>query len=263
MNDRINYVRSLLEKKRVRIKEKRFVVEGERLVDECVGRLDFVLFSKELPLLKKLKRAGVPCHKVGHNNLKKVSDVENSQGIVGVVREPEYSMEQLTGGAKPLIVVCVDLQDPGNLGTIIRSADAAGATALVLSSRTVDKFNQKVIRASMGSIFHLPVLDSEDITETLESLRNAGIKLIAARAGAEHDLWHSNFSGPCAIILGNEGAGLPKKIFDLADRQVSIPIFGQAESLNVAMSASIMLYEVQRQRHEPYGSCQRRNGGKS
>jgi TrmH family RNA methyltransferase len=147
-----------------------------------------------------------------------------------------------------LILFCIEVQDPGNLGTIIRTADAAGATGVILSRGTVDLFNSKVVRASMGSIFHLPIVRIKELVETLDKLKKNQLRIVAADHRASQDYHQADLSGPAAILVGNEGAGLPNEVLRLADETVKIPMPGQAESLNVGVASGIILYEALRQR---------------
>lgn len=238
----------LIEKKKARRKEKKFVVEGEHLVGEAKDRLKYVLYSRELPLIEELRSKKVPCYKVSPRVFDKLTRVETPQGIMAVVEELDHSVLDTLKGEKTLIVFCVGLQDPGNLGTIIRSADAMGASGVILGKDTVDLYNPKVIRSSMGSIFHLPVVNGAETAEVLGLLKKKGVKIFSAYLKAKKLCWEADLKRPVAIVLGNEAAGLPKEIAKLSEETVSIPMAGRAESLNVAMSASIILYEALRQR---------------
>jgi len=239
---------NLIEKKKARKKEKKFVVEGEHLVEEAQGQISFVLYSKELPILKRLKAGNIKCLKVSEKVFEKLSQVETPQGILAVVKEFEHNLKGIIKGPKRLLVFCVGIQDPGNLGTIIRSADAANAGGVILSKETVDLYNPKVIRSSMGSVFHLPVVCGAETAPTLEMLKKNGVKVVSGYLKAKRKIWEVDLKGPVALLVGNEAAGLPKEITEYCDEVVSIPMPGRAESLNVAMSASIMLYEAVRQR---------------
>lgn len=234
---------SLLDKRALRKKEKRFVVEGERLVSEAISLLDYVIYSQDLPILKTLKTKGIPMIKFSKKDFARITSVETPQGILGVARMPEFS-----GAQHSCLLISCGIQDPGNLGTIIRAADAAGVDKILVSRDTVDRYNQKVIRSTMGSIFHVPVEEMEDVAQAIQKLKQDGIKIIATQAAGKVNFWDNNYKSSCAIILGNEASGIPENILGLADQVVSIPILGKAESLNVAMSATIMLYEVLRQR---------------
>ncbi|OGB87825.1 hypothetical protein A3H38_03780 [candidate division WOR-1 bacterium RIFCSPLOWO2_02_FULL_46_20] len=250
MKDKLHLVQNLLEKRSARKKEGKFVVEGPHLVEALLrspgaseNRFDFVIYSKNSPLLEKLK--GIDCYKVSPKQFADISEVESPQGILAVVREKKYGLKDVLGG---LIVFCAGVQDPGNLGTIIRTADAVGASGIILSKGTVDLYNSKVIRSSMGSIFHLPIVPVDDIAETVKALKSKHIKIVAADINGEKDYFLVEYKEPTAILVGNEGAGLAAEVVKLADEVVKIPMPGKAESLNVGISTAVVLYEALRQR---------------
>jgi TrmH family RNA methyltransferase len=232
----------LLEKRKTREDEGAFVVEGEHLIEEAGDRVVFILTPRVLP--PKLAR-GRRVVKVSQKEFTRLTSVETPTGIMAVVEKPEHTLADIKPG---LIVFCVEIQDPGNLGTIIRGADAAGATGVILSRGTVDLYNQKVIRSTQGSLFHLPIVQVKDTAETVGQLKKQGIKVIATEGSGGKPHFKTDLSGPVVILIGNEGAGLPAGVKDLADEVVSIPMPGRAESLNAAMAATVILYEAVRQR---------------
>ena len=240
-------VLNLLEKKKAREKEKRFVVEGERLVYEAAENIVYILYSAELPAVGWARKKGILAYKISKKVFELLTSVETPQGVVAVVKKPEYSIKNVLAKSNPLLILCVGIQDPGNLGTIIRSADAVSASGVLLSRGTVELYNQKVIRSTMGSLFHLPVVEIGKAEETMIDLKKRGIRLIAADLKGEN-YWESKLTGACAILIGNEGAGLPDEILKLCDETVKIPMPGRAESLNAAMAASLIMYEALRQR---------------
>lgn len=250
MTDKLRLVRNLLEKRSARKKEEKFVIEGPHLVEALLcsfeaseSRFDFVIYSKNLPILEKLKN--VDCYKVSPKQFAEVSEVETPQGILAVVHERKHELKDVLGG---LIVFCAGVQDPGNLGTIIRTADAVGASGIIISKGTVDLYNSKVIRSSMGSIFHLPIVQVDDVAETVKTLKGKKVKVIAADIDGEKDYFLVEYKKPTAILVGNEGAGLDDEVVKLADEVVRIPMPGRAESLNVGVSTAVVLYEALRQR---------------
>ena len=242
MKPEVRLALGLLEKRKVREEEGAFVVEGEHLVEEAGDLVKFILFSRgQLPPKFSKQKA---C-KVSPQEFAQLSSVETPAGIIAVVEKPEHTLADIKPG---VIVFCVGIQDPGNLGTIIRGADAAGATGVVLSRGTVDLYNQKVIRSTQGSLFHLPIVQVKDTAETIKQLKKQGIKIIATEGSGGKPHFKTDLSGPVVILIGNEGAGLPAGVKDLADEVVSIPMPGRAESLNAAMAATVILYEAVRQR---------------
>ena len=174
-------------------------------------------------------------------------DTESPQGIAALVKPRAFTLEEVLGGRPQLILIAAGLQDPGNLGTLIRSAEAFGATGYVILPGTASHENQKTLRASAGSVFRLPgMILCED--HILHELAQRKIKTVAAVAGQGDPLARHDFSQPTAIIIGNEGAGIVSSILNRADARVTIPMPGPVESLNAAIAGSILLYEAARQR---------------
>jgi TrmH family RNA methyltransferase len=261
MKEKFKLVKNLLEKRSARRKEGIFVVEGPHLVAEAADQIKFILYAENLPLIKELEAKNIPCFKVSKKEFSAISEVEAPQWVLAVVKMREYTLDDLvrTGinpamagrpvpTSDPLIVFCHEIQDPGNLGTIIRTADAAGASGLILSKGTVDLYNSKTIRATMGSLFHLPVIEAADVHETLSFLKKKNIKTVATSLSASKNYFAVDYKGGVAIVVGNEGAGLSTEIIKLCDENVKIPMPGRAESLNVAVSTALILYEVIRPR---------------
>lgn len=244
----LKLVRNLLEKRSARRKEGRFVVEGPHLVEEAGDKVECLVFCESLPIVKALADKGVPCYKISRQQFEELSEVEAPQGVLAVAREFEYQFRDLLKTDKTLIVYCLGVQDPGNLGTIIRSADAFGASGVILSKGTVDLYNPKVVRSTMGSLFHLPIIITEDEVETIGHLKKKNVKMIATVVDAKKDVQAADLKGPVAILVGNEGAGLPETAIKLADELVKIPMPGLAESLNVGIASTVVLYEIIRQR---------------
>ncbi len=244
----LKLVRNLLDKRSARRKEGRFIVEGPHLIEEAAGKIDCLVYSENLPEVKKLEDKGVPGYKISHQQFEELSGVEAPQGVLAVVKQFDHQFRDVLKEDKTLIVFCLGVQDPGNLGTIIRSADAFGASGVIVSKGTVDLYNPKVVRATMGSLFHLPIVLTEDEEATIKYLKEHKVKLVAADGSAKQDISASDLKGPVAIMVGNEGAGLAKEVKKLADEKVRIPMSGKAESLNVGIAASVLLYEALRQR---------------
>ena len=247
MKEKLKLVKNLLEKRSARRKEGKFVVEGPHLVEAAGDKINFIVYCEKLAIVKKLEEAGVPAIKVSPEQFAELSGVEAPQGVLGVVRQFGYQFRDVIRGDNTLIVFCVGVQDPGNLGTIIRSADAFGASGVILSKGTVDLYNPKVVRSTMGSLFHLPIVMTEDERETLEHLRQKNVKIVATTIFARKNCSEADLTQSLALLVGNEGAGLDKELVKLADEEVKIPMAGQAESLNVGISTAVLLYEALRQ----------------
>lgn len=234
-----------------------FTIEGLRFVEEAVSAgapLVKAYFTANLSasargaeLLANLRGQGVAVQEVSDQVLGKMADTEQPQGILATVRILKPSLSVPDNG-QPFFLVCDKIQDPGNLGTIIRTADAAGVQAIFTTAGTVDVYNAKVLRATMGSIFHVPVFAERDTENIMEVLNERGIIPIGTTLTAQQ--WHFNadFCRPVAFWLGSEAGGIEDSIIAQLPELVKIPMPGQAESLNVAIAASILMFECVRQR---------------
>ena len=179
----------------------------------------------------------------------KMSDTQTPQGILCVIKRPEYTLDGLLEQEKPLLVVLENLQDPGNLGTILRTGEGAGVTGVIMSRQTVDIFNPKTIRATMGSVFRVPFVYVDELRETIQRLHAANIHTYAAHLAGERYYDSFSFREGAAFLIGNEGNGLTKETADLAMDYLKIPMEGRVESLNAAIATSLLMYEAHRQRH--------------
>lgn len=182
-----------------------------------------------------------------------LSDAVTPQGLVAVCQFLDVPLADVLvppGGRDPLVVIAADVRDPGNAGTLIRTADAAGADAVILAGHSVDPYNPKTVRASVGSLFHLPVSVVPDAGAAVDACRGAGLTVLAADGGGDVDLFTADplLAGPTAWLFGNEAWGLPDELAAAADHRVSIPIAGKAESLNLSTAAAVCLYASARVR---------------
>ena len=177
-----------------------------------------------------------------------MSDTKTPQGILCIVKQNTYNIEELLKIENPHFMVLDNLQDPGNLGTIVRTAEGAGVNAVFLSKESVDIYNPKTIRSTMGSIYRVPVVYVEDLISLLEVFKEKGIKSYAAHLEGKNSYDKEDYEGGTAILIGNEGNGLRDEVSNAADIWVQIPMQGQVESLNAAIAASILMFEVARQR---------------
>lgn len=174
-----------------------------------------------------------------------MADTVTPQGIVAVARQTPSSVRDVFAASPRLVAICDEVRDPGNLGTIIRAADAAGADAVILTGRTVDPYNPKVVRATTGSLFHLPIAVGVDLASAIDRAHAAGVRVIAADVGGEDFLASRQIlAEPTAWLFGNEARGLEDDALALADLALRLPIYGSAESLNLATAASVCLYET-------------------
>jgi TrmH family RNA methyltransferase len=229
-------------------------VEGLKTIDEAIRsgvKVHSVVFSDSgtaradhlLPQLNKNTETIV----VEDSIFQSVVDTRTPQGIVALVELPAHTLDEMLTPEQPLLVVTYGLQDPGNLGTVIRTAEAFGAVGVVTCEGTVSRFNAKAIRASAGSSFRLPVV-AEKFEAVAEKLRAHGLRLVGTSSHKGAALPETDLRGGVAIIIGNEGAGLPSQVATKLDALTTIPHSSRVESLNAAMAASLILYEASRQR---------------
>lgn len=259
-NTKIKYTRKLAQSN-FRKKEKKLVAEGIRLVEEALGStwtVEYLFYTEEARqsargsrLLELAESKGINAYQVTEALMAEMASTETPQGVLAVLWQPDYVLPDILPPGIPALVVVVDgIQDPGNLGTIIRSADAAGATGVVLLKGSVDVYNPKVIRSTMGSLFHIPVVVASDIKGSLDYLISAGLIIIVGDPKVGKPIFEENLRNPLGIVVGNEGMGPRPEVLECLHKKVNIPMPGRAESLNVAMATSILLYEAVRQRHK-------------
>lgn len=241
-----------------------FLLEGPQAVTEALTfrpELVIELFATPTALdryaeiAQKAADADLEVEFVTEHVLETMADTVTPQGIVAVCRQFPTSVKELLGAGPKLIAILEEVRDPGNAGTIIRAADAAGADGVILTGRSVDLYNPKVVRASTGSIFHVPVAVGVELEAVLQKVRDAGLAILAADIKGD-DLLDVRQAGalaaPTAWLFGNEARGLSGELLALADRAITVPIYGHAESMNLATAASVCLYESAfAQRSEP------------
>lgn len=254
-NPRIKQVIQWQAKAKERRKDNVFLVEGFKMYEEAPleairevylseEALEKALGQKEIK--SKLERTGYEI--VAGDIFRKMSDTQTPQGILCVVKRPEYQMEELLAEENPLLVLLENLQDPGNLGTIVRTGEGAGITGVIMSNQTVDIYNPKTIRATMGSIYRVPFIYVESLPETVELLRGKGIRTYAAHLDGKDYYDSFSFQRGTAFLIGNEGNGLSEEVANAADSYLKIPMEGKVESLNAAIATSLLMYEAHRQR---------------
>lgn len=246
-NDAVKAARKLA-RRQDRDRTGMFLVEGPQAVGSALGCLRR-LFATDpgAELAQRAAAAGAEVVAVSDRVLASLADTVTPQGVVGVAELAAPTLEGALAGAG-LVVVCWQVGDPGNLGTVIRSADAAGADAVVCTTQGVDPRNPKAVRASAGSIFHLPVVADVPPAAVVAACRRHGLQLVAADAGGATAYTAVDLTRPTAVLLGNEAHGLPPDAVDCADVVTAIPIHGRAESLNLAVTAALLVYEAARQR---------------
>ncbi|WP_411283415.1 TrmH family RNA methyltransferase [Lapillicoccus sp.] len=249
-SDRVRAVRAL-SRRAVRSRQGLFVAEGPQSVREAVShRPDLVRGVYATPdavvrhgdLVQAAVSVGLAVHEVSGEVLAAMVETDAPQGLLAVCRVATASLKDVLALRPRLLCVLINVRDPGNAGTVLRGADAAGADAVVISDNSVDVFGPKVVRSTAGSLFHLPVVTGLGIDEIVEQVRAAGLLLLAADGAGELLLGDVDLSGPHAWVMGNEAWGLPGEVRGRCDHVVRVPIHGRAESLNLAMAATICLY---------------------
>lgn len=250
-NPQIKRLLQLQKKSKARNEEQVFIVEGLRMFAEVPReRVEKVYVSETFYNKKKqeLHLQDFPLEILSDNVFGHVSDTQTPQGVMCVVKQKKYDLETLLQVENPHFMVLDNLQDPGNLGTIVRTAEGAGVDAVFMSKDCVDIYNPKTIRSTMGSIYRMPTIYIEDILQLLDKFKEKGIKSYAAHLQGKNTYDKENYQFGTAILIGNEGNGLRKEVAEHADVWVQIPMQGQVESLNAAIAASILMFEVFRQR---------------
>ncbi|MBI6026489.1 TrmH family RNA methyltransferase [Clostridium perfringens] len=246
-NNLFKEIKKLKEKKH-RINSNKYLIEGLRFVEEAIKSkvsIDSIIFTesfkeKNPDLFLKINE-NIKLIQMNEALLKQLCSTENPQGIVGVIN---MQNKELKSGE--LVVLVDKVQDPGNMGTIIRTAHAAGAAGIVMTKGTVDIYNDKTLRSTMGSIFYIPIVE-DDSLDFVKSLKKEGYKLVVSSLQGKNNFFEENLQGKVMIAVGNEGNGVSDEVYDIADIKVKIPMPGEAESLNVAVATSIMIYEKIRQ----------------
>lgn len=248
-----------LQTKKMRDESGTYLVEGVHLVEEALRtsqQIETLLFDEEAGLDRQVAAllAGREVRVIATTSqvIEKLAETKSPQGIIAEVKKHSYEWEMWWSSKKQhefLLLILDEIQDPGNLGTIIRTADAAGIDGLILCGGNVDLYNGKVVRSTMGSLFRVPVF-SMDKASVVEQIRKAGGRLLVTSLGESSKSYDAPiYHGPIAIVIGNEGRGVSAELLNQATETVHIPLFGQAESLNAAVATGIILYEAQRQRH--------------
>jgi RNA methyltransferase, TrmH family len=205
--------------------------------------------ATEKTIVDRLQRQGALVVDVSGTVLNALSPVNAPTGVVASARIPSVKSSAVLKPAPALVLAAAGLQDPGNAGAIIRSSAAAGATGVVLDELSADPWGWKALRASMGTAFRLPVVRSRAVATLIADWKAAGVCIVATVPKGGVSMYDVDFTKPTAVLVGGEGAGLPKEIAAIADARVSIPMHGGVESLNAAVAAAVLLYEAQRQRH--------------
>lgn len=247
-NTLFKYTKKLKERKH-RAKENKYIIEGFRLVQEAFKakcNIEYIIVNEggkgKLEEYLSQYMDNVKIYEMRNELFFQLTSTENTQGIIAV-SNINNSISNINGD---FYLLCDKVQDPGNLGTIIRTAHAAGVNAIILTKGTVDIYNDKTIRSTMGSIFYMPIIYDNDLS-LLKKLKGDGFALVATSLEESKNFFDEDLSGKVILSVGNEGNGISEEIFELADKKVKIPMPGGAESLNVGVATSIILFEKVRQ----------------
>lgn len=251
-NPRIKQLVAWQSKAKERKKDGVFLAEGIKMLSEAPASMIKEVYLTQ-DALSKIEDSGI-LEKTGYEIvseevMKKASDTQTPQGAIVVLKRPVYTLEEILKKENGLYLILEDLQDPGNLGTIVRTAEGTGVDGIILSKDTVDIYNPKTIRSTMGSIYRMPFLYVENLSETISLMHEKGIATYAAHLKGTHFHYDFSYLGATAFLIGNEGNGLKKETADLAKSYLIIPMEGKLESLNAAIATSVLLYEAYRQRH--------------
>lgn len=252
-NEIIKHIRKLKEKK-YRDEYNEYVIEGVKIVEEAIkenAKIKQVIVCNdttktyEIPTHIMLEIAKFDCIYVSDKIFNYITQVTNPQGIMAIIEKQDENMQ--IDYNQDIIVMLDDVQDPGNLGTILRTVDSIGLNQIIVSKGTADSFNSKVVRSTMGAIFRLKIIEEEDLIKTIKELRKHHFKLLVTSLQTENSIYDIDFSKKI-IVIGNEANGVSKEIQDLADEKAKIPMLGRTESLNASVAAGIVMYEYVRQK---------------
>ena len=250
-NSIIKEIKKLKDRK-VRSAKGEFIVEGFRFVEEAL-KSDYEVKTLIIEESVEGKLSSYNIYKyldsintiyVTKSIMKLLASTETPQGVLAVVKNKDIELVDDDG----FYIFCDKVQDPGNLGTIIRTAHASGALGVILRKGTVDLYNDKTLRSTMGSIFNVPVVYDNDDLDTILSLKNNGFKVISSSLDTDYNFYDIDLTGKCIIVVGNEGNGISSEIFAISDEKFKIPMPGGAESLNVGIATSVIAFEAVRQR---------------
>jgi RNA methyltransferase, TrmH family len=252
-----------LGKRALRQRARSFLAEGPQAVGEALaaGGVVTQLFvtssaqARYAELIRLAAAQGADVNAVSGEVMTELAQTITPQGVLGLCRFVDVPLARVTASAPTLAVILANVRDPGNAGTVLRTADAAGAGGVIFAGSSVDPYNSKAVRASAGSLFHVPVVTGTPVQDAVRALRERGLRILAADGGAASTLDDLETAGqlgrPTAWLFGNEAWGLPADVLDRADAAVAVPIYGRAESLNLAAAAAVCLYASARAQMQP------------
>lgn len=248
-NTRIKNLIKCTKSAKERKKQDIFLVEGIRMFSEIPKELHVETFATEA-FFEKYEEMfqEISYELVSEHIMDVISDTKTPQGVVSVVKRIHYTPEQVCQGKQPLIMALENLQDPGNLGTILRTAEGAGVTGILMSKETVDVYNPKVVRSTMGSIFRVPFCYVENLVEWMDELQKQDFLTYSAHLQGK-SFYDYDYQKPTVFCIGNEGNGLSKELSEKTNCKITIPMMGKVESLNAATASTVLMYEAMRQRN--------------
>ena len=254
-NEFIKHIKKLKDKK-YRDQNKEYVIEGVKLIKEAIeekAKIKQIIICEECEKAESIPKelmyeiAKQECIYVTEKVFNNITDVSNPQGILAIIEKT--SNENEIDYTQDIIVALDDLQDPGNLGTILRTIDSIGLTQILVSKGTADVFNPKVVRSTMGAIFRVKIIECEDLSKTLKEVKKHKFKIVVTTPKTENNIYDIEYKKK-VIVIGNEANGVEKSIQELADEKIKIPMLGKTESLNASVATGIVLYEYVRQKLE-------------
>lgn len=254
-NKQMKALSALIKKGKERKKQQLFVTEGKKMCFEApIEWVKHIYVSESFYSSEDNKEALEKYEDkvwvVKDSVFNAISDTQTPQGIMAVVKMPEYNMDDLFSSENVQLLILESIQDPGNLGTMIRTGEGAGISGIIMNKTTVDIFNPKTVRSTMGSLYRVPFVVVDDLFETLNDLKKRKVNLYAAHLKGKMNYDEPDYTRSCGFLIGNEGNGLSDEIADAADTYIKIPMEGQVESLNAAISATLLMYECNRQRRK-------------
>jgi len=254
-HEKVQRLRRLIGRRSARQAERAFVAEGAKVVGEALeaaGTVEAVFVDRaaagpgDLAVLDRASAVGCRVLDLDAGVLGRVAGTVTPQAVLAIVAALDIPLDGLARDG--VIVLCAEVRDPGNLGTLLRSAEAAGARGVVCADGTVDPYNPKCVRASAGALFHVPLVVGGNTVQVLSELGAWGLRCLGTSAAVGSSMWETDLSGPVVLVLGNEANGLPPEVEAALGGHVTVPIEGRSESLNVGMAATVLVYEAARQR---------------
>lgn len=231
-----------------------FVAEGLKMLTEaaengCLIKLYISesVAAKDNKSLEKLCKI-YPFEIITDNIFKQLSDTVTTQGILGIIKQPSYNLTDILNCKKHMWLLLDNIQDPGNLGTIMRTAEGAGMSAVIMEKGTAGLFNPKTVRSTMGAIFRMPFIYTDDITETIKIIKDKGFNIYGAALGGSMVYYQADYTKGAGIVIGNEANGISDRVLKYVTQKIHIPMEGKLESLNAAIAAAVIMYEAARQR---------------